>query len=123
MAASAAHLFEPSDHYRFGYNWWMDYGGGPPSEEKYFFVRNAEAGYTFYERGVVNGERKRDFIDAGEARPLGVLIYYLLREDADDIVEQDVEGPGTVVIERVGAEDEKILIIDQHVRSCRRIGS
>ena len=41
----------------------------PPSDKKYYFVRNSEAGYTFYERGVVNGERKREFIDAGEARP------------------------------------------------------
>ena len=33
----------------------------------------------------MNGERKRDYIDAGDARPLGVLIYYLLREDAGEI--------------------------------------
>jgi hypothetical protein len=85
IAEKTAHLFEPADHTRFGYNWWLDYGGGPPSDEKYFFVRNAEAGYTFYERGIVNGERKRDFIDAGDARPLGVLFYYLLSDEADKV--------------------------------------
>ena len=85
LAGKTAHLFKPEDHTRFGYNWWIDYGGGPPSDEKYFFVRNAEPGYTFYERGIVNGERKRDFIDAGEARPLGVIIYYLLSDKAKEV--------------------------------------
>ena len=85
LAAKQSHLFQPEDHTRFGYNWWMDYGGGPPSDEKYFFVRNAEAGYTFYERGVVNGERKREFIDAGDGGPLGVIIYYLLSDEAKDV--------------------------------------
>ena len=85
LADKKAHLFKPSDHTRFGYNWWIDYGGGPPSDEKYFFVRNAEPGYTFYERGIVNGERQRDFIDAGDARPLGVIIYYLLSDRAGEV--------------------------------------
>jgi len=85
LAQETAHLFAPETHHRFGYNWWLDYGGGPPSDEKYFFVRNAEPGYTFYERGVVNGVRQRDYIDAGDARPLGVIIYYLLSESAGDV--------------------------------------
>ena len=85
LAGKNAHLFEPEDHTRFGYNWWLDYGGGPPSDEKYFFVRNAEPGYTFYERGMVNGERKRDYIDAGDARPRGVILYYLLSDQAQDV--------------------------------------
>ena len=85
IAEKKAHLFKPLDHNRFGYNWWIDYGGGPASDEKYFFVRNAEPGYTFYERGTVNGERKRDFIDAGDARPLGVIIYYLLSDQAKEV--------------------------------------
>jgi photosystem II stability/assembly factor-like uncharacterized protein len=97
LTQKSAHLFNPEDHTRFGYHWWMDYGGGPPSEEKYFFVRNAEGGYTFYERGMVNGERKRDFIDAGEARPMGVLIYYLLREDAKDVELSILDADGKVV--------------------------
>jgi photosystem II stability/assembly factor-like uncharacterized protein len=104
MGTMTAHLFEPSDHYRFGYNWWMDYGGGPPSDEKYFFVRNAEAGYTFYERGIVNGERRRDFIDAGDARPLGVIIYYLLRDDADEVSLEILDADGNVV--RAFSQDE-----------------
>ena len=48
-------------------------------------MRNAEPGYTFYERGIVNGERQRDFIDAGDARPLGVIIYYLLSDRAGEV--------------------------------------
>ncbi len=85
LVAKKAHLFEPEDHTRFGYNWWFDYGGGPPSDEKYYFVRNAEPGYTFYERGVVNGERERDYIDAGDARPRGAILYYLLSDQAKDV--------------------------------------
>jgi len=85
LAAKKAHLFEPEDHTRFGYSWWLDYGGGPPSDEKYFFVRNAEPGYTFYERGVVNGERKREYIDAGDARPRGVILYYLLSDSGSSV--------------------------------------
>ncbi len=85
LDAKNAHLFEPEDHTRFGYNWWLDYGGGPPSDEKYFFVRNAEPGYTFYERGVVNGERQRDYIDAGDARPRGAILYYLLSDQVKDV--------------------------------------
>jgi hypothetical protein len=85
LAQNTAHLFKPEAHSRFGYNWWIDYGGGPPSDKKYYFVRNAEAGYTFYERGIVNGVRKREYIDAGDARPLGVIIYYLLSDRAGTV--------------------------------------
>jgi photosystem II stability/assembly factor-like uncharacterized protein len=97
LAQKTAHLFQPEDHTRFGYNWWVDYGGGPQSDEKYFFVRNAEAGYTFYERGIVDGERKRDFIDAGDARPLGVLIYYLLSDDASEVTLTILDEAGNEV--------------------------
>lgn len=85
LASKNAHLFNPNDHTRFGYHWWIDYGGGPPSDKKYYFVRNAEPGYTFYERGIVNGERKRDYLNAGDARPAGVILYYLLSEKAKDV--------------------------------------
>jgi photosystem II stability/assembly factor-like uncharacterized protein len=81
----SAHLYDPEDYARFGYNWWIDYGGGPPSDEKYFFVRNAEAGYTFYERGVVDGARHREFIDAGDARPNGPMFYYLLSDTVQEV--------------------------------------
>jgi len=92
-----AHLFKPADHTRFGYHWWMDYGGGPASDEKYFFVRNAEPGFTFYERGIVDGERKRDFIDAGEARPLGVIIYYLLSDKAKEVSLSILDEQGNAI--------------------------
>jgi hypothetical protein len=97
LAAKPAHLFKPGDHTRFGYNWWVDYGGGPKSDEKYFFVRNAEPGYTFYERGTVNGERKRDFIDAGDAKPLGVIIDYLLSDQAKEVSLSILDADGNEI--------------------------
>jgi hypothetical protein len=104
LAQEASHLFKPADHIRFGYNWWNDYGGGPPSDKKYYFVRNAEAGYTFYERGVVNGERRRDYLDAGGARPLGVIIYYLLSDQAEEVSLEILDADGNVV--RSYSQDE-----------------
>jgi hypothetical protein len=104
LAEKPGHLFEPEDHTRFGYNWWVDYGGGPPSDQKYYFVRNAEPGLTFYERGVVNGERKREYIEGGDARPLGVMIYYLLSEDAEDVSLTILDEAGNEV--RTFSQDE-----------------
>ena len=114
LADKKAHLFKPSDHTRFGYNWWIDYGGGPPSDQKYFFVRNAEPGYTFYERGVVNGERKRDFIDAGDARPLGGIIYYLLSDQAGEISLAILDAEGNEIRTFTGEEipTERFLSFD-----------
>jgi hypothetical protein len=97
LAEKPAHLFKPSDFTRFGYSWWMDYGGGPPSDKKYYFVRNAEPGYTFYERGMVNGERKREFILGGAARPHGVIIYYLLSDEAQEATLEILDDAGHVV--------------------------
>jgi hypothetical protein len=97
LADRKAHLFKPSDHTRFGYNWWIDYGGGPPSDEKYFFVRNAEPGYTFYERGVVNGERQRDYIDAGDARPRGAIFYYLLSDQVKKVSLSVLDAQGSEI--------------------------
>jgi hypothetical protein len=97
LAEKPAHLFKPGDHTRFGYNWWIDYGGGPASDEKYFFVRNAEPGYTFYERGTINGDRKRDYIDAGDAKPLGVIIDYLLSEQAKDVSLSILDADGNEI--------------------------
>ena len=42
-------------------------------------------GHTFYELGIVNGERKRKFVDAGGARPYGAILHYWLGEDAKDV--------------------------------------
>ena len=50
------------------------YGGGPLSDKKYYFVQNTRPGHTFYEQGVVDGEKQRKFIDAGDSRPIGVII-------------------------------------------------
>ena len=85
LAQKKAHLFKPETYTRFGYNWWMDYGGGPVTNKKYYFVQNTRPGHTFYEQGMVDGERKRQFIDAGDPRPMGVIIYYLLSDDAKDV--------------------------------------
>ena len=35
-AKKTAHLFKPGDHPRFGYNWWLAYGGGPVSDKLYY---------------------------------------------------------------------------------------
>ncbi len=67
------------------------------TSEKYFFVRNAEPGYTFYERGIVSGERKREFIDAGEARSAEVGIPQDRRlEPAGGEVGPGEQGPREV---------------------------
>ena len=97
MAEAPAHLFKPGDHTRFGYHWWVDYGGGPPSEKKYYFVRNGEPGYTFYERGTVNGERKRDYLNAGDARSQGVIIDYLLSEEAKEVSLSILDADGNEI--------------------------
>ncbi|MHC5005959.1 MAG: WD40/YVTN/BNR-like repeat-containing protein [Planctomycetota bacterium] len=104
QAEKPAHLFKPADHTRFGYHWWIDYGGGPPSDKKYYFVRNAEPGYTFYERGIVNGERKREYLDAGDARPHGVIIYYLLSEGAREVSLSILDEDGNEI--RTFTQDE-----------------
>lgn len=104
LASKSSHLFNPLDHTRFGYHWWIDYGGGPPSDKKYYFVRNAEPGYTFYERGTVNGERKRDYLNAGDARPAGAIIYYLLSENAKDVSLSILDEAGNLIRTFTGAE-------------------
>jgi len=97
LAKKTAHLFTPETHYRFGYNWWMAYGGGPPSDKKYYFVRNGEPGHTFYERGVVDGEKKREFIDAGDAKPQGAVFYYLLSDEAKDVSLSILDAKGNEI--------------------------
>ena len=81
-----AYLYPVSDHTRFGYSWWMTYApGGDPGGMKKYFVQNERPGHTYYELGVVNGEKKRKFVDAGDAKPQGAMIYFRLNEGADDI--------------------------------------
>lgn len=82
------YLYPISDHTRFGYCWWLDYvPGGDPGDKKNYFVQNQRPGLTYYEQGFVpiNGERKRKFIDAGDARPLGVIIYFKLSKEPSEI--------------------------------------
>ncbi|MCP4900721.1 MAG: hypothetical protein GY906_27470, partial [bacterium] len=81
----AAHLFKPRDHTRIGINWWVLYGGGVGGGQKNYFVQNGRMGHTFIELGVVNGERKRRYLDAGGARPRGSIIYYNLLDGAKDV--------------------------------------
>ena len=104
LTEQSAHLFNVADHTRMGYNWWIDYGGGPASDKKYYFVRNAEPGRTFYERGVINGERVREYIDAGDANPVGVTIDYLLRDDASEVSLEILDADGNLV--RAYTQDE-----------------
>ena len=73
------------------------YGGGPLSDKKYYFVQNTRPGHTFYEQGVVDGEKQRKFIDAGDSRPIGVIIYYLLSEDAKDVSLSILDGQGNKI--------------------------
>ena len=97
LAEKSAHLFGVADHTRFGYNWWIDYGGGPVSDKKYYFTRNAEPGRTFYERGVINGEHLREYINAGDADPRGVTIDYLLRDDVEEVTLEILDADGNLV--------------------------
>ena len=76
----------------------MDYlPGGDPGDKKNYFVQNQRPGLTFYELGIINGERKRKFIDAGDARPLGVIIYYLLSDKAKDVSLTILDGEGNEI--------------------------
>jgi photosystem II stability/assembly factor-like uncharacterized protein len=82
------HLFPIPNHTRFGYNWWLDYvPGGDPGDKKNYFVQNMRPGLTYYELGFtpVNGERKRKFINAGDPKPLGPVMYFKLAKEPKDI--------------------------------------
>jgi photosystem II stability/assembly factor-like uncharacterized protein len=95
----SAHLYPVSDHTRFGYSWWMDYApGGDPGGMKKYFVQNQRPGLTYYELGIVNGEKKRKFVDAGDAKPLGVMMYFRLSEGAKDVSLTIVDDQGNDVI-------------------------
>lgn len=96
--ASKNQLFKPRDTYRYGYNFWQIYGGGVGEGQKNYFVQNHRPGHTFYELGIVNGEMKRKFIDAGDARPNGVMIYYNLANEGDDVSLSIQEMDGTEIM-------------------------
>ena len=92
-----AHLFEPRDHTRLGINWWALYGGGVGGGQKNYFVQNGRMGHTFIELGIVNGERKRNYLDAGGARPRGAIIYYTLPETAKDVSLSILDGQDQLI--------------------------
>lgn len=86
--AKPVHLYPIPNHTRFGYNWWLDYvPGGNPRDKKNYFVQNMRLGLTYYEIGFtpINGERKRKFIDAGDPKPLGPVMYFKLAKEPKDI--------------------------------------
>ncbi len=92
-----AHLFKPRTHTRLGTNWWALYGGGVGGGQKNYFVQNGRMGHTFYELGIVNGERKRRYIDAGGARPYGAILHYWLGEDAKEVELSIHEADGDLI--------------------------
>jgi hypothetical protein len=97
MREQTAHLFKPRNHTRFGIHWWAFYGGGVGEGQKNYFVQNGRMGHTFIELGIVNGERKRKFLDAGDARPRGALIYYMLGDDAKDVSLSILDKKGNLI--------------------------
>jgi photosystem II stability/assembly factor-like uncharacterized protein len=94
-----SHLYEVPDHIRFGYSWWMNYApGGDPGGLKKYFVQNQRPGSTFYELGVVNGEKKRKFIDAGDPKPLGAMMYFRLSEGVNDVSISILDAEGNEIV-------------------------
>ncbi len=94
----AAVLFDVSDHTRFGYSWWMDYApGGDPLGMKKYFVQNQRGNLQYYELGDFNGEKHRKFITAGDAKSLGVTIYFELTQEPENISLSILDAAGKVV--------------------------
>ena len=94
MLKKSAHLFKPRTTVRLGKNWWAAYGGGVGGGQKNYFAQNGRQGHTFYELGIVKGEKKRKFIDAGDARPDGAIIYYALGKEVKDVSLTILEADG-----------------------------
>lgn len=98
--AKNVHLYPIPDHTRFGYNWWLDYlPGGDPGMKKNYFVQNMRPGLTYYELTFkqVNGERKRKFIDAGDPKPLGPVMYFKLAKEPKEISLEILDENGKVI--------------------------
>jgi len=99
VVAKPAHLYEVPDHTRFGYSWWMNYApGGDPGGLKKYFVQNQRPGLTYYELGVVNGEKKRKFVDAGDPKPLGAMMYFRLSEGVKDVSLSILDDQGNEIV-------------------------
>ena len=58
-----------------------------PGDKKNYFVQNMRPGLTYYEIVFtpINGERKRKFIDAGDPKPLGAVMYFKLENEPKEI--------------------------------------
>lgn len=97
LAKAKYHLFKPRTAIRLGRNWWAAYGGGVFGGQKNYFVQNQRPGHTFIEKGVVNGIRERHFLNAGQARPDGVIIYYLLSDQVKDVSLDILDAEGKVI--------------------------
>jgi len=98
--AKPVHLYPIPNHTRFGYNWWLDYlPGGDPEAKKNYFVQNMRPGLTYYEESFkpVNGERKRKFIDAGDPKPLGPVMYFKLESEPKEISIEVLNKEGNVI--------------------------
>jgi len=105
-------LFEVPDHTRFGYNWWMDYApGGDPQGMKKYFVQNQRPNHVFYELGVVNGEKRRQFLNAGDAKSLGVSMYFELTREPKEISLQILDDDNNVV-RAYTHEDMRLKVVD-----------
>ncbi len=105
-------LFDVADHTRFGYNWWMDYApGGDPEGMKKYFVQNMRPNHIFYELGVINGEQRRLFVNAGDAKSRGVTIYFELTKQPEEISLKILDAQKTV-IRHYGKEDMRLKIMD-----------
>ena len=108
VTGKASHLYEVPDHTRFGYSWWMNYApGGDPGGMKKYFVQNMRPGHTYYELGTVNGEKKRLFVDAGDAKPLGPMIYFRLAEGVEDVSISILDERGREIVTH--GEDDLVL--------------
>jgi hypothetical protein len=99
VAGKKAHLHGAVDHTRFGFNWWLTYApGGDPGGMKKYFVQNMRPGHTYYELGTFNGEKKRLFVDAGDAKPLGPMFYFRLTEGVEDVSISILDETGQEIV-------------------------
>ena len=81
-----ATLFDVSDHTRFGYHWCIDYfPGGDAAGMKRYTVIQQRHNLQYYELGFYNGERHRKFVVGGDAKSLGVTVYFELTKEPENI--------------------------------------
>ena len=114
-------LFDISDHTRFGYNWWMNYApGGDPGGMKKYFVQNLRPNHIFYELGVVNGEKRREFVNTGDAKSLGVTIYFELAKEPKQITLTILDSQDNE-IRHYTKEDMRLKTVDETIHRSTRV--